>query len=177
MTHTAHIAKRPESTEYAPQFDRYIRLVPEGNVVEILADQLARLQAVLQPLSDAQSLVLHPPYTWTLKQVLGHVTDAERVFGYRALRLARHDATPLPGFDETEFMKFADFNARPLSELLDEFTFLRRSHLLLLRHLSPEDWQFRGTVSDHSATAAVLAYVMAGHAEHHLAIVKKRLGV
>src|SRR5580700_3985258 len=74
---------RPAADEYAPDFERYIRLVPAGDVVEILAKQLARLQAVLQPLSDAESLAVHPPYSWTLKQVLGHVTDGERVFGYR----------------------------------------------------------------------------------------------
>jgi len=91
------------------------------------------------------------------------------------LRLARLDATPLPGFDENQYMQTADFNSRPLAELLEEFTFVRRGHLLLLRHLPPAAWQWRGTVIDHPATCRSLAYVMAGHVEHHLAIVKKRL--
>jgi hypothetical protein len=169
-------ATRPPADEYAPAFDRYIRLVPDGDVSEILADQLARLQALLKPLSDAQSLALHAPYTWTLKQVLGHLTDSERVFGYRALRMARNDATPLPGFDEHQFMQFADFNACAMPELLEEFTLVRRSHVLLLRHLSADAWQWRGTVLDHAATCRALVYVMAGHVEHHLAIIKKRLG-
>jgi len=169
-------ATRPTTDEYASDFDRYIRLVPTGDVLEILAEQLGRVQGLLQPLSDAHSLALHPPYTWTLKQVLGHLTDCERIFGYRALRLGRNDSTPLPGFDENQFMQFADFNAWPMSELLEEFTFVRRGHLHLLRHLSPDAWQWRGTVVDHAATPRAFAYVMAGHAEHHLAIVKKRLG-
>jgi hypothetical protein len=168
-------ATRPPADEYAPAFDPYIRLVPDGDVLEILADQLARLQALLKPLSDAQSLALHAPYTWTLKQVLGHLTDCERVFGYRALRMARNDATPLPGFDEHQFMQFADFNVCPMSELLDEFSLVRRGHLIFLRHLSSDAWQWRGTVLDHAATCRALAYVMAGHVEHHLAIIKKRL--
>jgi hypothetical protein len=166
---------RPAADEYAPDFERYIRLVPAGDVVEILAKQLARLQAVLQPLSDAESLAVHPPYSWTLKQVLGHVTDGERVFGYRALRMARQDPTPLPGFDEMHFMQFADFNSRPMAELLEEFGLVRRGHLLLLRPVSPQAWTWRGTVLGHPASCRALAYVMAGHAEHHLAIIKKRL--
>ena len=171
-----HTPTRPAVDEYAATFDRYIRLVPDGDVVELLDKQLARVQTLLEPLSDAQSLALHAPYTWTLKQVLGHLTDCERIFGYRALRLGRHDATPLAGFDENQFMEFADFNASPMAELLEEFTAVRRGHLLLFRHLSPSAWESRGTVIDHAMTPRALAYVMAGHLEHHLAIMKKRLG-
>ncbi|HEV8072444.1 MAG TPA: DinB family protein [Planctomycetaceae bacterium] len=171
-----HTATRPADDEYAPAFDRYIHLVPDGDVAELLDKQLARVQSLLEPLSDAQSLILHAPYTWSLKQVLGHLTDCERIFGYRALRLGRHDATRLPGFDENQFMQFADFNASPMKELLEEFAAVRRGHLLLFRHLSPSAWEWRGTVIDHAMTPRALAYVMAGHVEHHLAIMKKRLG-
>ncbi len=171
----SHAAIRPSSDEYSPSFERYIRLVPEGDVVEILEEQLGRMQALLQPLSDAQSLALHSPYTWTLKQVLGHLTDCERVFGYRTLRLARNDSTPLPGFDENQFMQFADFNVWPMCELLEEFCYVRRGHVLLLRHLSPVAWDWRGTVVGHAATPRAFAYAIAGHAEHHLAIIEKRL--
>jgi hypothetical protein len=171
-----HTATPPAADEYAPAFDSYIHLVPAGDVLETLAAQLARVEALLRPLSDAEALALHAPYTWTLKQVLGHLTDCERIFGYRALRLARHDATPLPGFDENQFMQFGDFNAWPMSELLEEFAAVRRGHLLLLRHVSPQGWEWRGTVIGHAMTCRALAYVMAGHTEHHLAIVKKRLG-
>lgn len=172
----SHLSVRPAPDEYAPDVDPYVRLVPAGDVLQSLEEQLGRTQALLRPLGDAESLAVHPPYTWTLKQVVGHVIDCERIFGYRALRVARKDATPLPGFDENQFMQFVDFNALPMSELLEEFAFVRRGHLLLLRHLSPEAWQWRGTVNGHPATPRALAYVMAGHAEHHLAIVKKRLG-
>jgi hypothetical protein len=171
-----YTATRPAAGEYAPDLDRYIGLVTDGDILEILAEQLERVEGLFRPLSEAKSLGVHPPYTWTLKQVLGHVTDCERIFGYRALRLGRQDATPLPGFDENEFMQFADFNACPMSELLEEFAFVRRGHLLLLRHLSPAAWQWRGTAVGHPATPRAYAYTMAGHAEHHLAIVKQRLG-
>jgi DinB superfamily len=171
-----HTPTRPAADEYAPAFARYIHLVQDGDVVEILEKQLGRVQTLLKPLSDAQSLALHAPYTWTLKQVLGHLTDCERIFGYRALRLGRHDATPLPGFDENQFMQFADFNACPMAELLEEFAAVRRGHVLLFRHLSPSAWEWPGTVIDHAMTPRALAYVMAGHVAHHLAIMKKRLG-
>ena len=169
-------ASRPTLGEFAPDFERYIKLVPAGDVVAVLAEQLKRTQAIFEPLSEAQSLTVHPPYTWTLKQVLGHVTDGERVFGYRALRLARQDATPLPGFDENRFMETADFNDWPMAELLEEFICLRRSHLLLLSHVSQAAWQWRGTVLGQPASCRTFAFVMAGHMEHHLAIVKKRVG-
>jgi DinB superfamily len=169
-------ATRPALGEFAPDFARYIDLVPAGDVVAVLADQLKRTQAIFEPLSEARSLTVHPPYAWTLKQVLGHVTDGERVFGYRALRMARQDATPLPGFDENLFMNTADFNSVPMADLLDEFACLRRSHLLLLNYVSAEGWQWKGTVLGNPATCRAMAFVMAGHMEHHLAIVKKRLG-
>jgi hypothetical protein len=169
-------ATRPAAGEYAPDFERYIGLVPDGDVLEILANQLGRVEGLLGPLSEAQSLAVQPPYTWSLKQVVGHLTDCERIFGYRALRFARHDPTPLAGFDENQFMQFADFNAYPMSELLEEFAFVRRGHLLLLRHISRQAWDWRGTAVGHTATARTFAYAMAGHAEHHLAIIKQRLG-
>jgi DinB superfamily len=170
-----NLASRPTADEYAPPFDPYIKLVPEGDILEKLDEQLGRLQALLKPLSEAQALTLHAPYTWSLKQVVGHLTDCERIFGYRALRLGRNDATPLPGFDENQFMQFADFNTWPMPELLEEFSLVRRGHLQLYRHLTADAWQRRGTVIDHPMTPRALAYVMAGHAEHHLAIIKKRL--
>jgi hypothetical protein len=169
-------ATRPIAGEYASDFERYIRLVQAGDIADALDDQLKRTQSAFGRLSEVESLIVHPPYEWTLKQVLGHVTDGERVFGYRALRLARQDPTPLPGFDETHFMKFADFNSVPMTDLLEEFASLRRSHVLFFKHASPDAWGWRGTVLGQPATCRALAFVMAGHMEHHLAIVKRRLG-
>jgi DinB superfamily len=169
-------ATRPSTVEYVTDFARYISLVPSGDVVDLLDDQLKRTQAIFGRLTEAESLVVHAPYAWTFKQVLGHVTDGERVFGYRALRLARKDATPLPGFDENLFMETADFNSVPMADLLEEFASLRRSHLLLLKYVSAEGWQWKGTVLGNPASCRAMAFVMAGHMEHHLVIVKKRLG-
>jgi hypothetical protein len=149
--------------------------VPEDEICAILADQSEELQALVNPLDDGQALVKHAPYTWTIKQAVGHLADCERVFGYRAMRLARNDVTPLPGFDENAYMASVDFDRRPLGDLLAEFDFLRRSNLALLRHLDAQAWRYVGTINNHPMTVRAVVYVMAGHAAHHLAILHRRL--
>ena len=103
MSHPA--TTRPDVSEYGANFGQYIQLVPAGDIQALLATQLADLLALVSGLSDQQSLVHHAPYTWSIKQVVGHITDCERIFGYRALRIARGDATPLASFDENEYMR------------------------------------------------------------------------
>jgi hypothetical protein len=149
--------------------------VPEGDVLDVLHQQLPEMTALLAPLDDAQSLIRHAPYTWTIKQVIGHMTDCERVFGYRALRLARHDVTPLPGFDENAYMDAVDFDRVPLGDLVSEFESLRRSHLAMIAQFDGSAWEFAGTVNDHRMTTRAVVHVMAGHAAHHLAILHQRL--
>jgi hypothetical protein len=122
------------------------------------------------------ALTKHAPYTWTIKQVVGHITDCERVFAHRALWIARNNTTPLSGFDETEFMAAANFDRQPIPELVEEFEHVRKSHLLLFKHLTPEAWLRRGTVCEHAATVRAFAWAIAGHAKHHLDILHKRLG-
>lgn len=173
---TSPTVDRPDATEYSPAVADYIRLVPAGDILEILSLQREELAKLVGPLNDAQALVHHPPYTWSIKQVVGHLTDCERIFGYRAMRLARHDSTPLASFDENAYMALADFDRCPLGELLAEFELLRRSHLKLFRHLTPQAWLYCGTVNNHPMTARAVACVMAGHAQHHLNILRKRLG-
>lgn len=167
---------RPNSTEYSAAVAHYIQLVPAGDIVSILAAQADDLVRLVGTLSDEQALVRHPPYTWTIKQVVGHLTDCERVFGYRAMRLARNDTTPLPGFDENAYMQSADFDRCPVIDLLAEFELLRRSHLALLRHLAADAWLRSGVVNNHPMTVRAIACVMAGHTQHHLTILQKRLG-
>jgi hypothetical protein len=168
-------ARRPEPTEYAADFGKYIQLVPAGDIQGFLATQLADLLALVSGLSDEQSLVHHAPYSWSIKQVVGHVTDCERIFGYRALRIARGDATPLASFDENAYMQMSNFDRCPFIELLDEFANVRRSHLAMFKHLESEAWLRRGVVNDHPATTRAFAYAIAGHAKHHLDILHRRL--
>jgi hypothetical protein len=169
-------ASRPASGEYAPPFGKYIALVPEGDILSILESQLCDVRQLLDGISDQDSLAHHAPYTWSIRQVIGHVTDCERVFGYRALRIARDDSTPLAGFDENAWMQNMDFDRWPLVELLNEFEMVRRSHLALFLHHQPAAWTRRGVAIDHPATTRAFAYAIAGHTKHHLDIVRKRLG-
>jgi hypothetical protein len=168
-------AQRPDPSEYAPGFHKYVQLAPGDDIVEALEAQLGEALRRLSVLSDEAALTLHAPYTWTIKQVVGHITDCERVFAHRALWIARHGGTPLASFDETGFMEATEFNRWPLAELLAEFEHVRRSSVLFFRHLEPEAWVRRGVVADHPATARAFAYVIAGHAQHHLDIVRRRL--
>ncbi|HVT80197.1 MAG TPA: DinB family protein [Phycisphaerae bacterium] len=168
--------QRPGGDEYAPPFGKYVALVPPGDALAFLGAQLAELEALLRGMSDAEAMTVHAPYAWTLKQVAGHLTDCERVFGYRALRIARGDATPLPSFDENAFMAASNFNRWPIEELLREFALVRRGHIALFEHLEDAAWTRRGVVSGHPASARAFLYVMGGHARHHIGILHQRLG-
>jgi uncharacterized damage-inducible protein DinB len=168
--------RRPEPSEYFPYFGRYISLVSDGDIQQFLSVQLSELIPLLSRLSDSDSLARHAPYTWSIKQVLGHITDCERVFGFRALWIARGSAAPLTSFDENAFMQAANFDRWRFEELLAEFDQVRRSHLSFFRHLEPEEWLRLGVVNEHPASVRALAYLIAGHAKHHLDILHKRLG-
>jgi hypothetical protein len=169
------LVTRPNESEYAPGFGDYIRLVPDGDITAILTAQLDEALALLGGVSDHAGLAVQPPYAWTIKQVIGHITDSERVFGHRALWIARQGGTPLASFDENAFMSAAEFNRWPLGELVEEFAHVRRAHVRLFKHLDDAAWSSRGVVGDHPATVRAFAYVMAGHAGHHLGIVRRRL--
>ena len=166
---------RPAPTEYAPYYARYIDLVPEADPIAALEAQLGETLAVLRPAPEAQGSVRHPPYTWTVKEVVGHVTDTERIFGYRALRFARGDTTPLPGFDEGAYAPAGEFDRVALAGLVGEFETVRRSHVALFRHLPAAAWDRGGEANGVPVTVRALAYMMAGHARHHAAILRKRL--
>ncbi len=170
------IIAHPDAREYGPGFGNYIQLIPECDIATYLETQRAEFEDLLTDLSDQASLAHHAPYTWSIRQVLGHVTDCERIFGYRAMRIARNDATPLPLFDDQSYVRVANFDRRPLSALLAEFDALRRSHILMLRHLEPEAWLRRGVVNNAPMSVRAMGYSIAGHAQHHLDILHKRLG-
>lgn len=165
----------PEVSEYGDAFAKYVRLMPEGDIRSFLDLQLIEMVDLLRPVPEHESLVRHPPYTWSIRQAVGHITDCERVFGYRALRMARGDATPLATFDEHAFMEHAGFDRCLLSELVTEFELVRRSHLLMFQQLEPAAWLRRGTVCGQPASVRAFAHVIGGHAQHHLEILRRRL--
>ena len=168
--------QRPDSTEYAAFYEKYVSLVTEADVVAALAAQLDEMLAFLRSIPEAQAGVTHPPYTWTVKDVVGHLTDGERVFAYRALRFARGDATPLPGFDENAYAPAADYSRLPLADVVGEFEAVRRASVSLFRNLPTAAWTRGGEANDNRVTVRALAYILVGHVRHHTAILRKRLG-
>jgi hypothetical protein len=168
---------RPTSTEHAPYYSKYVALVPEDDVLTVLKAQAADANALLRSIPEAQAVILHPPYTWTVKQVVGHLIDGERIFAYRALRFARGDATPLPGFEENEYARTGEFERVPLKNLADEFDTVRQSTLSLFRNLADAAWTRTGEANGQRVSVRALAFIMAGHVRHHLGIVRQRVGM
>jgi hypothetical protein len=166
---------RPKPTEHAPYYGSYVALVPENDVLAVLDAQAPEVDAVLRRIPEAQAGILHSPYTWTIKQVVGHLIDAERVFAYRALRFGRGDAQALPGFDENAYARSGEFDRQSLKDLAAEFAAVRQSTLHLLRHLPADAWSRTGIANGNPASVRALAFIIAGHTRHHLSIVRKRI--
>ncbi|MET0646466.1 MAG: DinB family protein [Pyrinomonadaceae bacterium] len=165
---------RPESNEYAPYYEKYVSLVPDADLVTTLERQGAETLTLLRSLPEEQGEHRYEPGKWSVKQLVGHVNDAERIFSYRALSIARGDRAALPGMEQEEWMAGVDFDARTLASLADEFEAVRASTLQLLRHLSPEAWARRGIASDNEVTVRALAYIITGHEAHHIRILRER---
>lgn len=166
---------RPASNEYAPDFGRYIQLVPEEDVLAALETQLAETVGLLRPVPESVGNQRQPPYTWSIKEVVGHLTDTERILAYRALRFGRGDTTPLPGFDQNPYVPAAEFDRLALGQLVSEFETVRRSHLYLFRVLPGAAWSRGGEANGHYITVRALAYTIVGHGRHHTAILHRRL--
>lgn len=165
---------RPGAEEYAEYYARYVGRVADGDVLGILRDQAESFRRLLEHVDDAQGDRGYAPGKWTLKEVVLHVTDAERVFAYRALRIARGDTMDLPGFDQDAWVPASAANDRPLGSLLGEFAAVRASTLTLLHGFPAAAWTRRGSASGYPVTVRGLAFIIAGHALHHEGIVAER---
>ncbi|MGO9269951.1 MAG: DinB family protein [Terriglobia bacterium] len=165
---------RPEATEYAPYYGKYISLVPDGDILALLEEQLRGTTALLSSVSEEQAEYRYAPEKWTVKQVVGHLTDTERIFAYRALRISRNDATPIEGFEQDDYVRYGPFETCKMTDLVEDFAAVRRATLSLFRRLDPDAWQRRGTANRNEVTVRALAYTSAGHELHHLAILKDK---
>jgi len=172
----AVVTGRPGAGEYAPYYEKYVSRVPEGDVVEVLARQAGEAAAFLRAVPAERGDHRYEPGKWSVKEVVGHVSDAERIFAYRALRIARGDQTPLPGFDENEYARVAGpgFSARTMESLVSEWEDVRRATLSLLHSLDEEALARTGTASEVTVSVRALAFILFGHMDHHLAILRER---
>ena len=171
------LAVRPEASEYAPFYAGYVGSVPEGDVVATLEREGRALVDRLRGLSAGAADHAYAPGKWTVREVVAHVADAERVFAYRALRFGRSDATPLPGFDQEIYVPASHAAKRPLETLIDDFEAVRAATLSLFRSFEPGDWSRGGEASGARVTVRALAWILAGHELHHRRVLRERYGL
>jgi hypothetical protein len=168
---------RPSASECFSYFERYVSLVPEGDVLAALRNQVNAVQSAFGTLTEERAGFRYSEGKWSAREVLGHIIDAERVFGYRALCIARGEILSLPSFDENAYAAAAGHDRSPLPELVEEFCELRRSHIHMLRHLDDAAWQRVGRVDEHPTSTRAMAFITAGHVRHHAAVLSERYGI
>ena len=168
------MTRKPDASEYPVSHAAYVQEAPEGDILETLRKQGEEIQALMASIPADKEGHRYAPGKWSIRELMGHLNDAEKCFEHRAYRFGRGDASPLPGFDEDAYVAAADFDRRPLAELLEEFTHLRAATLATFRHLPAEAWDRRGTANGKEVSVRALAFVIAGHAAHHLRIVRER---
>ena len=174
MSSIATASFRPEPGEYDPYFDRYISLVPGNDILATLDEQRRQTLLLLSGRTEADGDLRYAPDKWSLKEVLGHLNDAERIMSYRALRMARADATPIEGFEQDDYVRNGPFARRPLADLIEDYIAVRRATLSLLRNLDEAAWTRRGVANKNEVTVRALAYIIAGHELHHRRMLKEK---
>jgi len=168
---------RPREDEYATFYARYVALVPETDILAVLERQAGELRELAASVPVERETRRYAEGKWSIREVLGHLVDGERVFGYRAFCISRGERAALPSFDENQYVGEARGNATPLRELADELALVRQSNLAFLRRLEPREWERTGTASGKTISVRALAWVMAGHPRHHVEILRERYGV
>lgn len=167
-------SERPRPGTYPEYTIAYISKVPDGDIVATMRDNLESLSGLYGNLPEAKAAYRYAPGKWSVKEVLGHVVDTERVFAYRALRVARGDATPLPGFDENRFAAAAGHDARPMRAIVDEYRHVRLATLDLFESFDAAAWSREGRASDNPISVTALAWLICGHELHHAGVVKAK---
>ncbi len=168
------MSQRPQASEYPAYFERYIRLVPEGDILEILSSQMEETATILGDLTEDRALFRYAPGKWSIKEIVGHVIDSERVFAYRALCFARGDRTALPGFGEDAYVTAGRFDARALGDLARELRLVRQATIALFAGLHDEALPLTGRANEREQTVRSLPWIIAGHELHHMDVVRKR---
>jgi hypothetical protein len=165
---------RPQAGEYAPFYDRYVSLVEGEDILNTLDQQRRQMMLLLSCRQEEDGNFRYAPDKWSAKEVLGHICDTERIFAYRALRIARADATPLEGFEQDDYVRNGPFAQRPVADLVEEFIAVRRATISLLRNLDEAAWARRGVANKNEVSVRALAYIIAGHELHHRRILEEK---
>lgn len=165
---------RPDPAEFDPYYGRYIERVEHEDVLEALEEQLDEMLLLLGSLDPAIGEYRYAPGKWTVKQVVCHVLDSERIFGVRALCIARGDSQPLPGFDENAYAEEAGAERRSIGDLATEFELVRKSHIALYRSLDDQAWRRTGNANGAAVSVRAIAWIVAGHAAHHMRVLRER---
>ena len=174
VTSPALTIARPQAGEYAPYYERYIALVPGNDILATLDAQRRQTLLLLSGRDEADGDFRYAPDKWSAKQVLGHLCDSERVFAYRALRIARADQTPMEGFEQDDYVQNGPFAVVELAEIVEDYIAIRRATLTLLRNLDEPAWMRRGVANKNEVTVRALAYMIAGHELHHRRILEDK---
>jgi len=165
---------RPEPGEYAPYYERYVSLVEGEHILTTLDEQRRQTMLLLSGRSDADGNFRYAPDKWNAKEVIGHLNDTERIFAYRALRIARGDQTPIEGYEQDDYVRNGPFAHRPLSDLIEEYIAVRRATLSLFRNLDEAAWLRRGIANKNEVSVRALAYIIAGHELHHRRVLEEK---
>ncbi len=173
-TSTANAYLRPQPGEYAPYYDRYLSLVSGNDILAALDEQRRQMLLLLSGRTEADGDLRYAPEKWSVKEVLGHINDTERIMSYRALRIARADATPIEGFEQDDYVRNSPFGRRPLANLIEDYIAVRRATVSLFRNLDEPAWIRRGVASKNEVTVRALAYIIAGHELHHRRIIEEK---
>lgn len=165
---------RPDETEYVPEYVKYVSLVPEGNILSVLIGQMDETTALLLSIPEERAGFRYAPDKWSIKELVGHLIDSERIFSYRALRFARDDKTALPGYEQDDYIRGGSFDEVPLADLAAEFASVRQATVLLFKHLNDEAWARRGSANESEVSVRALAHIIAGHELHHRSVLRDR---
>jgi hypothetical protein len=164
----------PNSQEYAPYYGKYVSLVQSSDILAVIESELREFPNFLRLFSEEDANFRYEPGKWSIKEVLGHVIDAERIFAYRALRISRNDKTPIEGFEQDDYIRYGPFLHCRFADLIEEYGYVRNANLMLFRSLDEEAWGRRGTASGNEFTVRALAYIIAGHVLHHRNVIQQK---
>lgn len=168
---------RPRTGDNNPYYDRYISLIGDDDIIEVLEEQRKKSEKFLKTFTEKQGNYSYADGKWTMKEVLGHVIDTEKIMAYRALAFARGEKQSLPGFEQDDYVAESNFNNRSLADLINEFLTVRDSNIILFKSFDEEILNRRGIASESEVTVLALIYIIAGHEKHHMKILRKKYGL